>query len=68
MVDGERRGRIVTLQPEDRDRPLSELIAEEERLYVYNRTGLPCRRCGTPIRAWDLAGRTMFACPRCQPD
>jgi endonuclease VIII len=66
MIDGERRGRIITLQPADRTRPLSQLIDEQDRLYVYNRTGLPCRRCGTPIRSWELAGRTMFACPRCQ--
>ena len=68
MTDGERRGRIITLQPPDRTRPLSELVSEEERLYVYNRAGRPCRRCGTPITSWSLAGRTIFACRRCQPE
>jgi endonuclease-8 len=68
MTDGERRGRIITLQPRDRARPLSELVSEEERLYVYNRAGRPCRRCATPITSWNLAGRTIFACRRCQPE
>ncbi len=26
-----------------------------------------CRACGTPIESWPLAGRTAYACPRCQP-
>jgi endonuclease VIII len=38
-------------------------------LWVYGRSGRPCRRCGTPIRSapqGDLA-RTTYWCPRCQP-
>jgi formamidopyrimidine-DNA glycosylase len=34
---------------------------------VYGRAGLPCLRCGTPIRTCRLAGRTTAWCPRCQP-
>jgi endonuclease VIII len=26
-----------------------------------------CRACGTPVQSWSLAGRTAYACPRCQP-
>jgi len=33
---------------------------------VYQRTGLPCRRCGTPIRRILIAGRGTHFCPRCQ--
>ncbi|MGP8186711.1 MAG: bifunctional DNA-formamidopyrimidine glycosylase/DNA-(apurinic or apyrimidinic site) lyase [Terracidiphilus sp.] len=33
---------------------------------VYLRTGLPCRRCQTPIRRVMLAGRGTHYCPRCQ--
>jgi formamidopyrimidine-DNA glycosylase len=65
MTAGERSGRIVTITPADRDRPPSRL-RDDERLYVYRRSGRPCRRCGTPIRSWELAARTMYACPRCQ--
>jgi formamidopyrimidine-DNA glycosylase len=33
---------------------------------VYQRTGLPCRRCQTPIRRILLAGRSTHYCPQCQ--
>jgi formamidopyrimidine-DNA glycosylase len=33
---------------------------------VYLRTGLPCRRCQTPIRRIVLAGRGTHYCPHCQ--
>jgi formamidopyrimidine-DNA glycosylase len=33
---------------------------------VYLRTGLPCRRCGTPIKRILLAGRGTHYCPKCQ--
>lgn len=38
----------------------------EERLAVYDRAGLPCRRCGTVIRRLVQAGRSTFYCPHCQ--
>jgi formamidopyrimidine-DNA glycosylase len=37
------------------------------RLAVYGRTGLPCRRCGTPIERVELRGRGSHFCPVCQP-
>jgi formamidopyrimidine-DNA glycosylase len=33
---------------------------------VYQRTGEPCRRCQTPIRRIELAGRGTHFCPVCQ--
>jgi len=37
------------------------------RLYVYLRTGRPCRRCGTPIKSHISAGgRRVYWCPNCQ--
>jgi formamidopyrimidine-DNA glycosylase len=33
---------------------------------VYQRGGLPCRLCGTPIRRIELAGRGTHYCPKCQ--
>ena len=40
-----------------------------ERLWVYRRTGEPCRKCGQRIesRKHGLDARTSFWCPRCQP-
>jgi formamidopyrimidine-DNA glycosylase len=34
--------------------------------WVYNRTGQPCRVCGTPIERLKLAGRSSHFCPQCQ--
>ncbi len=40
-----------------------------DRLWVYGRTGRPCRRCGTLIRS-EVTGalpRRVWWCPGCQP-
>jgi endonuclease VIII len=40
-----------------------------ECLWVYKRTGEPCRHCGSAIvsRKQGFDARTSFWCPRCQP-
>jgi endonuclease-8 len=48
------------------DRP--ERQTHPAGLAVYGRRGLPCHRCGTPVRMarhGDLA-RSTYWCPRCQ--
>ena len=35
-------------------------------LDVYDREGLPCRRCRTPIERITQAGRSTYFCPKCQ--
>jgi endonuclease-8 len=62
---GVRENRIATVPPRERDR--REPDGRGRHRYVYHRTGLPCRVCGTPIVEWPLAARRIFACPRCQP-
>jgi endonuclease-8 len=39
-----------------------------ERLWVYGRARLPCRRCGTPVnvRKHGLDARLTYWCPTCQ--
>lgn len=82
MAYGARTGRIVTTEPEDRDIEARiiersrgarqngdedpSVVPREKSFYVYHRQTLPCRICGTPVRSADLAGRTLFWCPRCQ--
>jgi formamidopyrimidine-DNA glycosylase len=39
----------------------------QEILDVYQRTGEPCRVCGTPIERVTLGGRGTHYCPHCQP-
>jgi len=36
------------------------------RLYVYERAGEPCRKCGTPIRQITHGARSTYYCPSCQ--
>lgn len=38
----------------------------QARLYVYDRAGLPCRRCRTPIQRETHGGRSAYWCPNCQ--
>jgi formamidopyrimidine-DNA glycosylase len=38
----------------------------QDEFRVYGRTGMPCVRCGVPIRCIRLAGRSTHFCPRCQ--
>ncbi|MGH8903178.1 MAG: Fpg/Nei family DNA glycosylase [Egibacteraceae bacterium] len=66
---GMRLGRIVTVDPAEvgAARPEDLIDADDDRLYVYRRGGLPCRRCGTHLRAWKVGGRTITACEICQP-
>jgi formamidopyrimidine-DNA glycosylase len=37
-----------------------------QQLYVYERAGKPCRRCGTPVRAFMQGQRSTYYCPSCQ--
>jgi formamidopyrimidine-DNA glycosylase len=39
----------------------------ERSLAVYGREGLPCRKCGTPIRRDPFMNRSAYSCPGCQP-
>lgn len=39
---------------------------DEGGLWVYDREGEPCRRCGTAIVRFTQSGRSTYQCPRCQ--
>jgi formamidopyrimidine-DNA glycosylase len=38
----------------------------QQRYFVYDREGQPCRACGTAIRAIRQGQRATYYCPRCQ--
>jgi formamidopyrimidine-DNA glycosylase len=38
----------------------------QNELKVYGRTGLPCRRCRTPIQTVKISQRSSYYCPQCQ--
>ena len=39
----------------------------DRRLAVYGQDGMPCPRCGTPVRREAFMNRSSYSCPRCQP-
>jgi len=47
--------------------PAGERGSFQEILNVYQRTGEPCRVCGTVVQRIKLGGRGTHFCPRCQP-
>jgi endonuclease VIII len=51
-------------------RKTTRRASPRERLWVYGRARLPCRRCGTPvrIRKQGLDARLTYWCPECQPE
>ena len=65
MRAGVRLGRIVTTRPVHRSRR-SGAVQRDDAHYVYRRTGLPCRVCGTPVLSEPFAARTLYRCPVCQ--
>jgi formamidopyrimidine-DNA glycosylase len=65
MRAGVRMGRIVTTRPEHRSRRRGA-VERADAHYVYRRTGLPCRLCGTEVRTEVMVGRNLYWCPVCQ--
>jgi formamidopyrimidine-DNA glycosylase len=65
MRAGVRMGRIVTTRPEHRARRRGPAERDDAH-YVYRRTGLPCRVCGTEVRTEVMVGRNLYWCPVCQ--
>ena len=39
----------------------------DRSLDAYGQEGLPCSRCGAPIRREKFMNRSSFSCPTCQP-
>jgi endonuclease VIII len=63
MGQGVEDGRIITVDvPAGADRlAVPEVVARR----VYKRE--ECADCGTPVATTTVQGRTVYACPRCQP-
>lgn len=68
LVEWLRRGvkerRIITVDPKEIGVPRSRM-RRADATYAYHQDA--CRRCGTEIRRYDLAGRWAYACETCQP-
>ena len=64
MRRGVARPRISTIEPADRIRA-RRAEPDGRSFYVYGES--LCLRCGSSVRSFPLSGRTMYACPVCQP-
>lgn len=60
---GLKYNRIITVDREDVDKPLSRL-SRFERLLVYKKNR--CSTCGQRVKCWEVASRKMYACEACQ--
>jgi endonuclease-8 len=61
LAAGVRSGRIVT-----REKPPGvRRLPRGEAVWVYRRPS--CGRCGSAVESFELALRTMYRCPACQP-
>jgi len=58
---GYQTGSILTVDSDE----AKALGKPRMRRYIYNTSN--CPRCSTPIQSWQIASRTCYACPKCQP-
>ncbi|MEF2977439.1 DNA-formamidopyrimidine glycosylase family protein [Subtercola sp. YIM 133946] len=63
--------RLITANRDRVERTTTGDTRPGKQVFVYNRAGQPCRRCGTPILtgklgASELALRDTYWCPHCQ--
>lgn len=67
LRQGEKAGRIITVDPRDVGARRRRDLDRHQRLYVYKRNGEPCRRCGTVISTTEMSNRSIWWCSSCQP-
>jgi endonuclease-8 len=65
VADGVGNGMVTRTGP----RQTTNRSDPSERLWVYKRSGEPCRKCGTAVLSGKqgLDARVTFWCPACQP-
>jgi formamidopyrimidine-DNA glycosylase len=60
---GVQTGQMMTMDGLSKKAYDGALAARSDRHWVYHRTGLPCRVCGTPIVMEEIGGRKLYWCP-----
>ncbi|SIT73534.1 Fpg/Nei family DNA glycosylase [Microbacterium sp. RU33B] len=63
---GVETGQMMTMDDLEPDAWRAAMASRDDRHWVYHRTGLPCRVCGTAIVMEELATRKLYWCPSCQ--
>jgi endonuclease-8 len=63
---GVQTGQMLTMDDLSDEDYRKALAHRDDRHWVYHRTGLPCRVCGTSIAEEMAAGRKLYWCPKDQ--
>jgi endonuclease-8 len=63
---GVRTGQMMTMDGLTGEAYRRAMAKRDDRHWVYHRTGLPCRVCGTPIAMKEVANRKLYWCPNDQ--
>ncbi len=66
LAIGVETGQMMTMDDLAPDDYRKAMAHRDDRHWVYHRTGLPCRVCGTAIVLEEMAARKLYWCPRCQ--
>ena len=65
LRQGVKDGRILTVSRKESGVPRGTQIPRDEATFAYKRD--TCLRCGSEIQRLDIANRTSYHCPTCQP-
>jgi len=66
LVIGVKTGQMMTMDGLSKSAYDGAMASRADRHWVYHRTGLPCRVCGTSIVMEEIGGRKLYWCPVCQ--
>ena len=66
LTIGVETGQMMTMDDLTPDQYRAAMAHRDDRHWVYHRTGLPCRVCGTDIVLEEIGARKLYWCPRCQ--
>jgi len=66
LAIGVETGQMMTMDDLDPDAYRRAMASRDDRHWVYHRTGLPCRVCGTAIVLEEMGARKLYWCPSCQ--
>ncbi len=63
LAIGVQTGQMLTMDDLSAADYRKALASRDDRHWVYHRTGLPCRVCGTNIVMEEIGGRKLYWCP-----
>jgi hypothetical protein len=68
LTIGVETGQMMTMDDLTPDQYRAAMAHRDDRHWVYHRTGLPCRVCGTDIVLEEIGARKLYWCPAARRD